>query len=116
MQKNTLKISFYMILFSFIAKIVSFLSRIVLARSISTTAMSYYSILSPTILILITCVQMGIPSIVSKIVAKKGYTFKEFTTSIYFSIFTTCITSIIYYLCIPTLTYILYKQDFKTLL
>ena len=116
MKKNSAKISIYMILFSFIAKILSFLARIILARNISTTAMGYYSILSPTIIILITCVQMGIPSIISKIVAKKGYTFKDVSTSIYFTIFTTLITSSIYLLLVPTLSHLLYKQNFTSLL
>jgi len=114
MQKNTIKITFYLIIFSFIAKLLSFLSRIILARNISTDAMSIFSLLSPTIVILITCVQMGIPSILAKIVAKKGYTYKDLATSIYFNIFTTCITSIIFIILIPHLSHLIYKTNYQT--
>ena len=115
MQKNTIKITFYLIIFSFIAKLLSFLSRIILARNISTDAMSIFSLLSPTIVILITCVQMGIPSILAKIVAKKGYTYKDLATSIYFNIFTTCLTSIIFIKLIPYLSHLIYKTDYQTI-
>lgn len=112
MQKKTLKFSFYLLLFSFIAKILSFLARIFLARNISTLSMSYYTIISPTIVILISCVQMGIPSVLSKMVANKKYNFKILSTSIYFNIFTTTITILLYILFIPFLSHLLYKQAF----
>lgn len=115
MQKKTLKFSFYLILFSFLAKILSFFSRIVLARNITALAMSYYTIISPTIVILISAVQMGVPAVLSKLVAEKNYRFKVLSTSIYFTIFTTSLTCIIFLLFIPYLTHLLYKYDYSIL-
>lgn len=115
MQKKSIKFSFYLIFFSFIAKAVSFISRIYLARNIDATAMSYYTILSPTIVILISMVQMGIPSSLSKLVADKNYHLITLSTSIYFSIFTTFLTTIIYLLAIPFLSAILFKENIFSL-
>lgn len=115
MLKKTFKFSFYLILFSFLAKILSFFSRIVLARNISPLAMSYYTIISPTIVILISAVQMGIPSVLSKLVAEKKYEYKVLSTSIYFTIFTTSLTTLAFLFLIPYLTHLLYKMDFSIL-
>lgn len=115
MQKKTIKFSFYLILCSFLAKILSFISRILLARNLDPLAMSYYTILSPTIVILISFVQMGIPSVLSKLVAEKNYHFQVFSTSIYFTIFTTSLTTIIYLLFIPFLSSMLFKEKISSL-
>lgn len=115
MQKKTLKFSFYLLLFSFLAKILSFLSRIILARKINALAMSYYTIISPTIVILISIVQMGIPNVLSKLVADKSYNFKILSTSIYFTIFTTTFTTIIYLIMIPFLSHLLFGENIRTL-
>lgn len=115
MQKKTIKFSFYLLLFSFLAKILSFLSRIILARKIDTLAMSYYTIISPTIVILISAVQMGIPNVLSKLVAEKNYEYKILSTSIYFTIFTTTITTIIYLFAIPFLSSLLFKENISTI-
>lgn len=111
MKKNTIKFSFYLLFFSFLAKMLSFLSRVIMARQMDSLAMSYYTILSPTIVILISIVQMGIPSVLSKLVADKHYQFKILSTSIYFTIFTTSITTLVYLLCIPFLSHLLFKEN-----
>lgn len=111
MKKNTLKFSFFLLFFSFLAKILSFLSRIILARKINALAMSYYTIISPTIVILISIVQMGIPNVLSKLVAEKNYEYKILSTGIYFTIFTTTITTLIYLALIPFLSHLLFKAD-----
>lgn len=115
MKKNTIKFSFYLLFFSFLAKLLSFLSRVVLARQMDSLAMSYYTILSPTIVILISIVQMGIPSVLSKLVADKNYEFKIFSTSVYFTMITTSLTTLIYLLFIPFLTHLLFKESISSL-
>lgn len=115
MQKKTLKFSFYLLFFSFLAKILSFLSRIILARKINALAMGYYTIISPTIVILISVVQMGIPNVLSKLVADRNYEFKILSTSIYFTIFTTTLTTIIYLFSIPFLSHLLFGEDLSSI-
>lgn len=115
MKKNTFKFSFYLLSFSFLAKILSFYSRILLARNLDMQAMSYYSILSPTIVILISVVQLGIPNALSKLVAEKNYQFNIVSTSIYFTIFTTTVTSLMYLFLIPFLSALFFKEKLFSL-
>lgn len=110
MRKKTIKFSFFLLIFSFIAKILSFFSRIFLARNIDSLAMSYYTILSPTLVILISFVQMGVPNALSKLVADKKYEYKIISSSMYFITFTTIATTIIYYISIPLISNILFQD------
>ena len=61
MKKTLLRSTFLLLLVSVIAKILSFLVRILLARTLSESAMNYYTLASPTMVIMITLAQMGIP-------------------------------------------------------
>ncbi len=115
MRKKTIKFSLTLLIISFIAKILSFLCRIILARSLSTTAMSYYSMLMPCMIILITFVQLGTPQVLSKLLADKNYKSSILSTSIYFTIFTTTITTLIYFFSIPFLSSLLFQQPMHSL-
>lgn len=115
MRKKTIKFSINLLIISFIAKILSFLCRIILARTLNTTAMSYYAMLMPCLIILITFVQLGIPQVLSKLLADKNYKSSILSTSIYFTIFTTTITTLIYFICIPFLSSLLFKQPMYSL-
>ena len=65
MKKTLLRSTFLLLLVSVIAKILSFLVRILLARTLSESAMNYYTLASPTMVIMITLAQMGIPGALS---------------------------------------------------
>lgn len=111
MRKKTIKFSIYLLIFSFIAKILSFFSRIYLARNIDALAMSYYTIVSPTLVILISFVQMGVPNALSKLVADKKYEYKIISSSMYFTIITTSVTTFFYFISIPILSNILFQES-----
>ena len=53
MKKTLLRSTFLLLLVSVIAKILSFLVRILLARTLSESAMNYYTLASPTMVIMI---------------------------------------------------------------
>ena len=72
MKKTILRSTLLLIIFSVVSKVLSFLVRILLARTLSEAAMSYYTLASPTMVFIITLAQMGIPSALSKVIAQSS--------------------------------------------
>lgn len=87
-----------------IAKVVSIFAKIVIARKISTLAMSVYSLTLPTLSLLLNIAQLGIPTTISKLIAKKKYsTFKIMQVSIIVMLLIDLIFGIIYIFFVPKL-------------
>lgn len=55
-----------------IAKFLSFMIRILFARTLSVKAMHYYTIISPTLMLALTLSQLSLPTALSKLIAKYG--------------------------------------------
>lgn len=72
MKKTVVVSAFHLIYISVLAKLLSFLVRILLARKLSSEAMSCYSIVAPTMVFLISLVQQGIPAALSKLSAQSS--------------------------------------------
>lgn len=72
MKKTVVVSAFHLIYISVLAKLLSFLVRILLARKLGSEAMSYYSIVAPTMVFLISLVQQGIPAALSKLSAQSS--------------------------------------------
>lgn len=70
MKKKFVYSTMILLSISVIAKILSFFVRILLARNLSNDAMNLYTLSSPTMVMLITLAQMGIPNALSKIIAQ----------------------------------------------
>lgn len=70
MKKKLVYSTMILLSISVIAKILSFFVRILLARNLSNDAMNLYTLSSPTMIMLITLAQMGIPNALSKIIAQ----------------------------------------------
>ena len=70
MKKNIIYSTLFLITLSSIAKILSFIVRIYLARVLPVQAMSDYSLAMPTLVFLIALSHMGIPSALSKVIAQ----------------------------------------------
>ncbi len=70
MRKTVVVSAFHLIYISVLAKVLSFLVRILLARKLGSEAMSYYSIVAPTMVFFISLVQQGIPAALSKLSAQ----------------------------------------------
>lgn len=111
MKKSIIKSTFYLILVSIVAKVLSFLVRILLARSLSADAMNLYSLASPTMVFVITLAQMGIPSALSKVIAQKDQASGPVKTSIIISVVNNLVISLLYLCLIPLLAHVILKQD-----
>ncbi len=70
MKKKIFYATISLILLSTIAKILSFIVRIYLARALPLEAMNLYSLTMPTLVFLIALAQMGIPTALSKVIAQ----------------------------------------------
>lgn len=111
MKKTIIKSTFYLILVSVIAKILSFGVRILLARALSADAMNLYSLAAPTMVFLITIAQMGIPTALSKVIAQKDSAKQPLKTCILLSVINNIIVTLCYLLMIPYLAHSILKQD-----
>lgn len=110
MKKALIASTFYLVAISFIAKVLSFLVRILLARKLSSDAMNYYTLAAPTMVFCITLAQMGIPAALSKVVAQSQDTKKPLIVSIFLSVINNLLLCLIYVICIPWLAYYVLKQ------
>lgn len=111
MKKKLIKTTFFLLLYSSIAKVLSFFVRIYLARRMSTQAMNYYALTSPTILLLITLAQMGIPNAMAKLLASGKEYQKTLKASICFSIFNNLLLLAVIALGIPILARLIFHEE-----
>lgn len=111
MKKTIIRSTIYLIILSVIAKILSFFVRILLARSLSATAMNYYSLAAPTMIFMITLAQMGIPNALSKVIAQSDTPHKPLKAAIILSLLNNVVIVILCLLLIPFLAHVILKQD-----
>lgn len=111
MKKKLIKITFLMLLYSCMAKALSFFVRIYLARSLPLESMNYYSLASPTLLLLITLAQMGIPNAMSKLIASKKAEQSTLRASLVFSFVNNLLLFLVMVLLIPVLIHWFFKQN-----
>ena len=98
------------------AKAISILAKIVIARKISTIAMSVYSLTLPTLSLLLNFAQLGIPTTISKLIAKRKYpTFKIMQVSFFILLLIDLIVGIIYLFFVPYIANSYLKNPLTTL-
>lgn len=115
MSKQTvLRSTIYLILLSIIAKILSFLVRIMLARTLNEQAMNYYTLASPTMVFVITLAQMGIPTALSKVIAQSDRPKKPLRSSIIISVINNLIVTAAFFIILPILAKYVLKQEVIT--
>lgn len=114
MKKTIIRSTFYLIMISVIAKVLSFLVRIMLARTLSVEAMNYYTLASPTMVFVITLAQMGIPGALSKVIAQSSNPNKSIKASILLSILNNVLIVISFVVVLPILAHVVLKQDVIT--
>lgn len=68
-KKILLKSTFLLLLFSFIAKLLSVLAKIITTRTIGVQAMGYFSLVSPIMILMFTLGHAGLPLALSKTIA-----------------------------------------------
>lgn len=111
MKKTIIRSTLYLVLLSIVAKVLSFGVRILLARSLSATAINYYSLASPTMVFMITLAQMGIPNALSKVIAQSDTPHKPLKAAIILSVINNLIMVTVFLLLIPFLAHVILKQD-----
>ena len=87
---------------SSLAKVISILAKIIIARKIPTQAMSIYSLTLPTLSLLLNICQLGIPTTISKLIAKKTYPiFKIMQNGIFILLLIDLIFGVLYIFSVP---------------
>ena len=102
-----------MIFLSLLSKILSIVAKVIIARKISTIAMSVYSLTLPTLSLLLNIAQLGIPTTISKLIAKKRYsTFKIMQVSVFIMLFLDLIIGITYLFFVPKIATSYLQNEF----
>ncbi len=96
------------LILSAIAKVLSFLVRIILGRTLSSEAMSYYSLAQNTMIFIITLAQMGIPMALSKVIAQNPKYFRHLKAGILMTLFNNLILILAFIFLIPLLAKMIY--------
>ncbi|MGX8834172.1 oligosaccharide flippase family protein [Amedibacillus sp. YH-ame6] len=117
MKKTIIRSTILLIIVSVIAKILSFIVRIMLARTLSEQAMNYYTLASPTMVFVITLAQMGIPTALSKVIAQSKTPNKSMKVSILLSVLNNVVIILSFLIILPMLAqYVLKQNEIKPVL
>ncbi len=110
MKKKIFYATISLILLSAIAKILSFIVRIYLARVLPLEAMNLYSLTMPTLVFLIALAQMGIPTALSKVIAQSINPLNGILSSFILSLINNIVLIGLFWLLIPFLSVHLFKD------
>ena len=111
MKKKIFATTFLILLTSLIAKIISFVTRIIIARTLDTTAMNYYSLAMPSLLFLLTISYFGIPSALTKLISSNKENKHYLSASIIISLVNNILLIIFTILFIPLYAKYILKQE-----
>ena len=113
MQKNEiLKTAIGIIFLSLVAKVISMIVKIILARTLSTDAMTLYSLATPTMMLFITIAQLSLPTITTRLFANQtSKKQKSFTAIILIAIINNFLLFIILILFIPIISYYFFHNS-----
>ncbi|MBQ9730924.1 MAG: oligosaccharide flippase family protein [Bacilli bacterium] len=110
-QKKLIKSLLHLISFSFAAKMLSIIAKILTTRAVGVEGMSYFSIVSPIMLLLYTIGQLGLPTAITRMISsnyEKRY--KIMITSLIIGVFVNIIILFILYLSAPFIANTLLKS------
>lgn len=93
---------------SAIAKVLSFIVRIILGRTLTSEAMSYYSLAQNSMIFIITLAQMGIPMALSKVIAQNPKYFRHLKAGVFMTLFNNIVLIISFIILIPFLSKVIY--------
>lgn len=110
MKKTIIRSTFLLIVVSILAKALSFCVRIILARTLSEEAMNYYTLSTPTMVIVITLAQMGIPTALSKLIAQGNHPKKHVVASTLLSLLNNLVIVLALMFILPLLSIYVLKQ------
>ena len=110
MKKTVLQSTVILVIVSVIAKALSFIVRIMLARTLSPSAMNYYTLAAPTMVFFITLAQMGIPGALSKVIAQSDHPHQPLKVSVILSLLNNAVIILTFLLVLPFLATRILKQ------
>lgn len=117
MKKTLLQSTIVLVMVSIIAKALSFIVRIMLARTLTPTAMNYYTLAAPTMVFVITLAQMGIPGALSKVIAQSEHPHQPLKASMILSLLNNIAIILMFLLVLPFLArYVLKQQEILPIL
>lgn len=111
LKKTLLQSAFLLLIFSSVGKIISFVVRILLARQLNSDAMNAYTLAAPTMFILITMAQLGIPAALSKVTAQSKSTYPPLLASLIILCANTLFLSISFSISAPFLATHVIRQE-----
>lgn len=99
-----------------IAKALSIIAKIIMARKISTLAISVYSLTAPTMILLLNIAQLGIPTTISKLIAKGKYSkLKIMQVSLLILLISDLLIGTVYIFLVPTIANTFLKNSYTLL-
>ena len=110
MKKTVLRSTLLLVIVSIIAKALSFIVRIMLARTLSPAGMNYYTLAAPTMVFFITLAQMGIPGALSKVIAQSEHPHQPLKASVILSLLNNVVIILAFLLVLPFLAQYILKQ------
>lgn len=110
MKRKLVYSTFILLSISVIAKFLSFFVRILLARNLSVDAMNLYTLSSPTMVMIITLAQMGIPSALSKLLAQSNNNSTFIKASVIISVINNLFLTFFFFINITYLSNHILKQ------
>ncbi len=110
MEKKLIKTTFFLLLYSALAKVLSFVVRIYLARELPEVAMNYFSLTMPTMVMLISLAQLGIPSAMAKIIASQSDSHPPIKASMTLSLINNILIFIVLVLLTPLMSHFIFKD------
>lgn len=104
MKKGIIISLIKLIMSGFLAKILSTIAKIIIARKIGIESMSIYSLTLPTMILLINIAQAGFPTAVAKLVSQnRDKTSKIMLSSLFLCLILNLIIALIYFPLVPTI-------------
>ena len=104
MKRNIVLSVIRLIIMGFLAKIISTLAKIIIARKIGIESMSIYSLTLPTMVLMINLAQAGFSTAVAKLIAQnRKNTLKIMISAIFLSPGLNLIIALIYFPLVPTI-------------
>lgn len=111
MKKKIIKSTIILIFISIITKILSFIVRIYLGRTLTIQAMNYYALAMPTLVFVIALAQMGIPAALSKVIVTSDRKQNVVISACIITFITNTIIIIGFIILIPFLSHMIFQSS-----
>ena len=112
MKKQIIRTVTGLLMLSFTAKALSFVTRILQARLLDESSMTLLSMILPTAMLLITLSQLGLSTSLSKLIAEKKQSGSTVVTGIFFCLLHSLFLILVYFCLVSALSSVLHVPSF----